>query len=66
MSKTTPDATRAFLCRHRTTSSEENYLTSMDYVCLGPPRSCLLFINAVLTGVMLLIFLCAFLIRASG
>lgn len=39
MSKTTPDATRAFLCRHCTTSSEEN-LSSIDYVCLGPPRSC--------------------------
>lgn len=42
MSKTTPDATRAFLCRHCTTLSEEN-LSSIDYVFLGPPRCCFVY-----------------------
>ena len=42
MSKTTSDATRAFLCRYCTTSSEEN-LSSIDYVCLGSPRCCFVY-----------------------
>lgn len=52
MSKTKPDSTRAFFCRHCATLSEEN-LSSIDYACLallGP----VLFIDAVLSSEMLL------------